>query len=190
MPDGHRWSFVDGGYSDSSGAATALALFNALKPASCKLSNVDLKVILLTSADPRPNFKDINGSDFGDTMAPIDAITKVRELLGNQAVTRASDYFEKPVLCDNQKFKTNWQIQQIKLQDQEYFLPLGWKISQATFKLISLLIGRPERCEKATLQEAPGVSDDQDNGDQQVHETTLQNNRCVMQLIEAALSAK
>ena len=75
MPDDHWWNFVDGGYADLSGAATALALFNALEPESCKV-NVDLKVILLTSSNPPPNFQNLKGSEFRDTMTPVEAIMK------------------------------------------------------------------------------------------------------------------
>jgi len=183
-----RWNFVDGGYSDLSGAATALAIFNALQPASCK-HNVDLKVILLASANPKPNFQTLNGTDFLDTMAPIDAVMKVRELLGNQAVTRASDYFTKPVPCENRQPASDWQLQQIKLQEQEYSLPLGWKISSTTFGLVSWLIGHPEPCETATLQVSPGGTDDKVDR-ARANKQALKNNRCVMRLIEDALSAK
>jgi Patatin-like phospholipase len=192
MSNGHWWNFVDGGYADSSGAATALALFNALRVQSCNL-NVDLKVILLTSSNPQLNFLNLNGSDFHDTLTPVEAIMKVRELLGSQAVTRASDYFNPPVPCPNQQIARGWQLREVKLEDQEYSLPLGWKISDTTFKLVSYLIGRPGPCSKQASQQSAVAPDsaalsDAQNNEAVKEEKALRNNRCVMQLIEQALS--
>ena len=208
MPGDHWWNFVDGGYADSSGAATALALFNALEPESCKV-NVDLKVILLTSSNPPPNFQNLKGSEFRDTMTPVEAIMRVRDLLGKQAVTRASDHFNPPVLCQPPQFEPEWQFDAIRLEDQEYSLSLGWKISDTTFKLVSYLIGQPGRgpgpgprpgqCPPATSPQGPAPSGSSDSSessalsDKQHKETlneekALQANRCVMRRVEQALS--
>ena len=46
-----RWNFVDGAYSDNSGANTALDLFRALKDVAPQ--SVDLRMILITSSDPQ-----------------------------------------------------------------------------------------------------------------------------------------
>ena len=196
MSDDHWWNFVDGGYADSSGAATALSLFNALKAESCNF-NVDLKVILLTSSNPQPNFQDLKGSDFHDTMTPIEAIMNVRDLLGNQAVTRASDDFKPSVLCAS-TVNPEWKFHEIKLEDQEYSLPLGWNISDTTFKLVSFLIGRPGPCQPATLPTAQlhrlfGLLQifrviRQARKETLNEEKALQTNRCVMRLVEQALS--
>jgi hypothetical protein len=188
-PQDRWWNFVDGGYADSSGAATALALFDALQPRSCDLK-VDLKVILLTSADPRPDFQNLNGSDFHDTMAPIEAISSVRGLIGSQAVTRAYDHLKSPVPCPGQQVAPDWQILEVKLDDEKYSLPLGWKISKTTFNLISFLIGRPEPCAE-TVPLAP--ADQQNDGtgiEKKALETeiALQKNRCVMYQVEQTLS--
>jgi hypothetical protein len=200
MPGDHWWNFVDGGYADSSGAATALALFNALEPESCKV-NVDLKVILLTSSNPPPNFQNLKGSEFRDTMTPVEAVMRVRDLLGKQAVTRASDHFNPSVLCQPPQFKPEWQFDQIRLEDQEYSLSLGWKISHTTFKLVSYLIGQPGSgpCPPPTSPQSPAPSGPSDpsqssalSGKQHKEtlneEKALQANRCVMRLVEQALS--
>ncbi len=198
MPDDHWWNFVDGGYANSSGAATALALFNALEPESCRV-NVDLKVILLTSSNPPPNFQNLKGSEFRDTMTPVEAIMRVRDLLGKQAVTRASDHFNPSVLCQPPQFKPEWQFEEIKLEDQEYSLALGWKISDTTFKLVSYLIGQPGPCPPATSPQSPAPSGSSNSAessalsDKQHKETlneekALQANRCVMRQVEQALS--
>ena len=46
------WNFVDGAYSDNSGAATALSLYRALS-ATAQSRHVALRLILLTSSDPQ-----------------------------------------------------------------------------------------------------------------------------------------
>ena len=76
------WNFVDGAYSDNSGATTALDLYEALKGAVPD-TDVDLRIVLITSANPQPKLDDksINGTIFRDTVAPIDAIMKVRDCL-------------------------------------------------------------------------------------------------------------
>jgi hypothetical protein len=188
MSNNHWWNFVDGGYADSSGAATALALFEALKQTSCDL-NVNLKLILLTSTNPQPNFQDVTGSEFRDAMAPVQTVMKVRELLGSQAVTRTSEYFKPAPPCPNAKAAPDWQLEEIKLGDQEYALPLGWKLSNTTFQLVSFLIGRPVPCQTETLQQNPSSSDaaisqPAQNGGALTEHEALQNNSCVMDKVE------
>src|SRR5262249_62257099 len=90
-----RWNFVDGGYSDSSGASTALALHRKLEGIAG--DRAVIRVILLTSSNPAPDLSPqnvaITGTPFRDTLAPIGAVLKVREGLGNQAVARVCYHF-------------------------------------------------------------------------------------------------
>ncbi len=64
--DTKRWNFVDGAYSDNSGASTAIDIYRAIKDTP----NVDLHIILITSTNPAPNLDDasINGTVFRDTV--------------------------------------------------------------------------------------------------------------------------
>ncbi|MGA8615934.1 MAG: hypothetical protein WB760_30465, partial [Xanthobacteraceae bacterium] len=62
-----RWNFVDGGYSDSSGAATALAMYKALQ-STAQSRHIALRVILLTSSDPKLETNQIKGTTFADIM--------------------------------------------------------------------------------------------------------------------------
>src|SRR5262249_55123662 len=90
-----RWNFVDGGYSDSSVATTALALHRKLEGIAG--DRAVIRVILLTSSNPAPDLSPqnvaITGTPFRDTLAPIGAVLKVREGLGNQAVARVCYHF-------------------------------------------------------------------------------------------------
>lgn len=185
----HSWNFVDGGYSDWSGAATALSLFEALQKRSCVL-NVDLRLIVLTDTDPQPNFRKLTGSEFRDTMAPVEAVLNVRELLGSQAVTRAVDYFKSPRPCSDQQSAPEWQLQKVELAGLEYSLPLGWKLSKTTFGLVSYLINPPGRCARQEPQpngassSATVQASAQDRGVLSEDASALENNRCAVHKIE------
>jgi hypothetical protein len=141
-----RWNFVDGGYSDTSGAATALALYDWLKPVAQK-DQVVLRVILLTSSDPRLEADDINGTRFADTLGPIDAMLSVRNGLGNEAVARACNGIlgaGAPGACEDLMSKPDSPLQIVGIEDENYGLSLGWKISQTTFGVVSWMLGEPE----------------------------------------------
>lgn len=143
-----RWNFVDGGYADTSGAATALAIYQALKPIA-DARNVELRIILLTSSNPAPEPDRINGTAFGDTMAPMNAILNVREGLGNEAVARACNGVLKSTCndslttnpCQLTRGSAEPDLQIVDIPDQTYKLPLGWKLSQTTFSVVRWMIG-------------------------------------------------
>jgi len=175
-PEFKRWNFVDGAYSDNSGATTALDLYRALQSVR---ANVQLQVILITSANPEPNLNDrsINGTVFRDTMAPIDAIMKVREDLGNDAVARACTYIYEEQLqsqngpdgqpratasglsateynepCVDHSGDKSAPLQMVEIQDQTYGLALGWKISKTSFEIVSWMLGNAGDCHRYELK--------------------------------------
>jgi hypothetical protein len=76
--------------TDDSGATTALDIYRGLKHLYPP-DEVDLRVVLIISARPQPNLADqsVKGTVFLDTLAPINAILKVRDGLANDAVGRA-----------------------------------------------------------------------------------------------------
>lgn len=205
MPgSGHRWSFVDGGYADSSGATTALDLFRAIGPGNPdhQKQNVDIKIILLTSADPEPDFKNIDGTPFRDTIAPIDAIMNVRYGLGNQAVARVCDFFQIPLMsCKNRdRADRKSALHIVQLQDQAYSLPLGWKLSKVTFDLVSLLIGNPDPCPSSNAPETnssqpegkpanPQIDGDASKKNEGPNRQISMSNSCVLRSIEETLTA-
>jgi hypothetical protein len=160
-----RWNFVDGGYSDTSGAATALALYNALKSAAAK-HNAVLRVILLTSSDPRLAPDDINGTAFADTLGPIDAMLSVRNGLGNEAVARACDGIlgtaasvGRASACEDSTGVRGSPIQIVGIDAQTYGLSLGWKISRTSFGVVSWMLGEPQFARaKACTGQAPSTA--------------------------------
>ncbi|MGD0023053.1 MAG: hypothetical protein ABSC37_00300 [Xanthobacteraceae bacterium] len=192
-----RWNFVDGGYSDTSGAATALALYKALKDAA-KTRNPDLRVILLTSSDPRLDANDINGTVFADTVAPIDAMLSVRDGLGNEAVARACDGIfgnqnsgaNSGNTCEDYAEKPGALLQIVGIEDQTYGLSLGWKISQTTFSVVSWMLGDPkmvsaDECNGQTSSDSNPTS--QSNGQFTLNEKIVRRNSCVLRSILQSL---
>jgi len=201
--DEKRWNFVDGGYADASGAATAIDLYQMLNDAGKGL-NADIKVIVLSGDKPQHDPKKIEGTEFGDLIAPINAIMKVRGLLAAQSVRRACTSFKKLdqssydrcPMDENLAESTEWKIKVVELQDELFSLPLGWKISKTTFDIVSLLMGRSELCTfekrpgQATDQsEAPIKEDPQKDPRKDVSTRVLRNNSCVLKAVEVALGA-
>lgn len=200
-----RWNFVDGGYADSSGAATALSLYRALTRAAEK-ANAELHLILLTSSDPQPNPNEISGTSFADILGPIDAMLNVRDGLANAAVARACDGIASAkgtisnVTCENYANQPNSPLQIVGIEDATYGLSLGWKISQTTFGVVSWMLGEPNRsCNaetqsqdiKAQQTQDGQTADDDDlsetlnnqlqvNGKFQLNEKVVAANSCVL----------
>ena len=197
-----RWNFVDGGYSDNSGATTALDIYRALK-SIVGPQEVELYVILITSARTEPNLQDqsVNGTVFLDTLAPVNAILKVREGLANDAVGRAcSEIYPVPVPKESEMQRPetlskgcikhagvkDGKLQIVEIQDQTYGLPLGWKISRTSFAVIPWMLGKPEDCQDSVAQDNPaaGQAPVQPN-DPHAQLTTeiLRRNSCVSRLL-------
>jgi hypothetical protein len=81
-------------------------------------------------------------------------------------------------------------LQVVEIQDQTYGLPLGWKISQTSFAVISWMLGEPSVCpgvkSKVTYGEAsqdqtPAQNSDTPNA--QLTEIILRRNSCVSRLL-------
>lgn len=132
-----RYSFVDGGYVDNSGVATALNIaqyLDALQPRP----NIDLRVIMVSALwgpldrqlfDPPPDRPQ------GEIFPPINASEQSR--MGRGYKTQFDAVFEtKPGL-------------NITETGFYYFfdiLPLGWQLSDVSRNFMALFRGDPERC--------------------------------------------
>jgi hypothetical protein len=200
-----RWNFVDGGYSDSSGAATALAMYKALQSAA-QSRNIALRVILVTSSDPKLKPNEINGTTFADIMGPMNAIMSVRNGLANEAVARACDGVMGPTQnggsgngggqnnCEDRANKIDSALQIVGIEDQNYGLSLGWKISQTTFSIVSWMLGQPNPADDAFCNGAKDTSNGgsqteatSQNGQVVVNEEVVRRNSCVLLSVQQAL---
>ncbi len=138
LDGGSRLTFVDGGYADSSGAATALQLYNKLQKAGG--DGIDLYLIALTDKlkaltdkDVEPAGEEPVRSWLYDFFSPVTTLLSVRELQSRKAVTEA--YTQ---LGDNMIV--------VQLDQKAFPLPLGWKLSGLSSDIIRLTIGDPARC--------------------------------------------
>jgi hypothetical protein len=209
-----RWNFVDGAYSDNSGATTAIDLYRVLDQVIKSVAaqnDVVLRVIFITSANPQPNLKDrsINGTVFRDTVAPIDALMKVRSDLGNDAVARACTAIyqtesrsgantqaptvagasgkEANETCIDHAGGEDAVLQIVEIQDQTYGLSLGWKISQTSLAVVSWMLGTPDNCPGRQAQKSnvasslnQGSSSSQQDANTQLTDVILKRNSCVL----------
>jgi hypothetical protein len=148
----NRWTFVDGGYADASGATTGLELYKELKKElgdgsafpvltdangkEISPKQIKLYLIVLSDAYVVPDFKKITGSSVDDFLSPFNTVLTVRELLARRAVTQA--YSE----VDEDERIT------IQLDQQTFPLSLGWKISALSSDIIRFALGRPDHCRR------------------------------------------
>ncbi len=188
-----RWNFVDGGYSDTTGATTALVLYQALQATATK-NDIRLRLVLITSSDPQLQPGEINGTLFADTLGPIDAMMSVRDGLGNEAVARtcnavSNDGISGHHSCGNLSDNPDSSLQIIGIEDQTYGLSLGWKISQTTFGVISWMLGQPEFVDEAVCNQARAKdsnSDSQANGQFTFNENVVcQNSHVVAGILQS-----
>lgn len=145
-----RWNFVDGGYADGSGAASALEIYKALEPVA-KAEGIDLRLILLTNARPDETFADIKGSAARDVLVPALAVLRVRDLLSQQAVVRAVGEIEAdagpqgPALAKLGRTR-GWKAAVVELDQRAFTLPLSWEISRATHTVVSIAVASVGIC--------------------------------------------
>lgn len=204
------WNFVDGAYTDNSGAATALALYKAVLPLA-QSRHVSLRLILLTSSDPKLATRQISGTTFADIMGPVDAILSVRAGLGSEAVARACDGVLLPAAeagasaiegpgnagrarntCEERANQPDSALQIVGIDDETYGLSLGWKISQTTLSVVSWMLGRsdtvgPEICARIA---ASSDATSQSNGKFVFNDRAGQvavRNSCVLWSVQQAL---
>jgi hypothetical protein len=187
------WNFVDGGYSDNSGASTALAIYRALESVP---GNAEIKIILLTSSNPQPDLTPeaaapISGTLFRDTLAPITALLKVRQGLGNQAVARVCEQLktreDRDGNCKSQARKAMSPLKIVELEVQTYELPLGWKLSRTTFEVVKWMLGKPELCKSGNAQINTEKNNNRADDDSK---RILESNSCVLQWVADLLGSK
>jgi hypothetical protein len=183
--DDGRVNLVDGGYSDSSGSTTAVAIYNAIEnfidaekgwDGRPLRGRIDLRVVLLVDAahdQPSYNFGSEKISPLAEAAVPLTTVLKVRDTLATVAVTRARSRFAADP--DHKPEEHNWKIQLVKLDHKTFRLPLAWKLSKFSIDLVALQIGKPELCREEPF-----------GGRAELVATMeiIRNNSCVLKRIE------
>jgi len=143
---GARLTFVDGGYADSSAAATALQLYNKVKQIGG--DGVDVYLITLTDKLKALTPKDVEPAGLQpvrswiyDVISPLTTLLSVRDLQSRKAVTEASEALGERMIV-------------VQLDQRAFPLPLGWKLSELSSDIIRLTIGNPARCTDAAAAKA------------------------------------
>ncbi len=185
------WNFVDGGYSDSSGAATAIDLAEALHRGGedGELPEFDLHLVLI--GDGRPLEEDLAGVDgtrLRDTGAILSTIVNIRALLSNVAVRNAVD---RAAALDGQGGSVTAHV--VEVDPQVFALALGWSVSRTTAEVIGEALGRPEALRDRPTPPDPNplcrspdaLSDDPDLR-ARCAELVLVRNSCALGAIAAA----
>jgi len=140
-----------------------------------------LRLVLISSSRAETDLKDVDGTAFLDTLAPINAILKVREDLANDAVGRAcSEFYPWQKNGCIKHAGQDGKLQFVEIQDQTYGLPLGWKISQTSFAVIAWMLGSEESCRHSD-KTSPVQSNDDPHA--QLTATISDRNSCVSRLL-------
>lgn len=164
-------TFVDGGYADNSGTATALALVSWIRNGADKTKvygidiahDLDVKLVILTGEVTAPNLQSSQPTSLLDTQAPLQALLNVRSTLAVREITRAvSELKSEWKIDDEHKIRTNraWNVGVLRLDDKNFVMQLGWTLSRTTNHIISMHVARSDLCNRplATLHS------DQNNG--------------------------
>lgn len=131
-PSLHR--LADGGYFDNSGVEIALSLLKELDPrpqAGLQKSEnreFEFKLIIL-SEDDEPGEE---WQGLGELLSPLRAFNRARFLRAPGAVNRAH--------------ASGYDVHLIKINHDQFRLPLGWQLSRLTQIKLALQIGDPARC--------------------------------------------
>jgi hypothetical protein len=188
-----KWNFVDGGYVDNSGATTALEIYQKLQDLvedqrdnPLPIGRIRLFLVLLTDANYDPNLRDVaDGTSFSDTIAPVSALMSVRAQLAGRAVTRAIDQLEPKANAAELggrgvgEARRAPRVLVVNLKQDNFNLPLGWKISNITDGVIRIILGHPSLCRERDPEAKEGDI-----------KTVVQDNSCVKKRIIDLLDAR
>lgn len=138
LDGGGRLTFVDGGYADSSGAATALQLYNQIQKIGGDA--IDLYLITLTDKFKAITPKDVRPAGLApvrsviyDALSPATTLLSVRDLQSRKALKEANAQLDDKMIV-------------VQLDQKAFPLPLGWKLSGLSGDIIRLTIGDPANC--------------------------------------------
>ena len=217
--DAAVWSFVDGGYVDASGALTTYDIYKLLQDnVRPRKWNIDLRVVLVTSTQSSDGKAGSSWAGLRDLSAPIETVLNVRSLLSRNAVRdtiakiddKAFECLDRldhasqhrPLASASDPAAPgcargeNWKVTLVE-HDLEYFkLPLGWKLSNHSFDVVAMQLGRADLCDKARDEARTKRRIRTSGANEEVAAKaleaaiTIRANSCVMASLESLISAK
>jgi hypothetical protein len=159
-PQERRMTFVDGGYYEGSGVATAenltqyLLKYAELNPAVLKGLKIAPKIIMITgSYQPVDNFYQTKSSkkSYDELTAPLSAL-----LLAWRARSSAV-----PAEAEADRSRGAYTTRSAQFNNEYLPLPVGWQLADLSRKYLDLFTGRPQNCLRRTTR---SVSDEEIRG--------------------------
>lgn len=177
--ESRKWNFVDGGYADNSGAATALDIYKALQ--SVAPQNVDLRIILITSSNPEPD--PLSNEVMGTYLDPFGGTNALVKSSGNAAVAAACReiYPDGAETCIGHSGQATAPLQIVEMPNQANAISLGWVVSRTSYDVLSWALGQPASCLDDRQPSVDQASDQSAN--LKLTNVIMQRNSCVMKLI-------
>lgn len=181
--------------------------------------NIDLRLLLLTSSKSDDGARGATGAGLKDFAAPIEALMNVRSLLSRNAVRetiaklapdsvdaierldhpsqRGHAYLPPPKDAARAAQPQPWPVTVIELNQEDFRLPLGWKISGVTHDVVALQLGQPSLCDavktdasanKPLVPLGPLAPPANERSSVDEVAKTIRANSCVMASIERLLT--
>ncbi len=159
-PQERRMTFVDGGYYEGSGVATAenltqyLLKYAELNPEVLKGLKIAPKIIMITgSYQPVDNFYQTKSSkkSYDELTAPLSAL-----LLAWRARSSAV-----PAEAEADRSRGAYTTRSAQFNNEYLPLPVGWQLADLSRKYLDLFTGRPQNCLRRTTR---SVSDEEIRG--------------------------
>ena len=144
-PQERRMTFVDGGYYEGSGVATAenlaqyLVKYAELNPEALKGLKIAPKIIMITgSYQPVDNFYQTKGGkkSYDELTAPLSAL-----LLAWRARSSAV-----PAEAEADRSRGPYTTRSAQFNNEYLPLPVGWQLADLSRKYLDLFSGRPQNC--------------------------------------------
>ncbi|HEU0061108.1 MAG TPA: hypothetical protein VFR19_14610, partial [Hyphomicrobiaceae bacterium] len=148
-PQERRMTFVDGGYYEGSGVATAenlaqyLLKYAELNPELLKGVKIAPKIIMITgSYQPVDNFYQTKSSkkSYDELTAPLSAL-----LLAWRARSSAV-----PAEAEADRSRGAYTTRSAQFNNEYLPLPVGWQLADLSRKYLDLFSGRPQNCQRRT----------------------------------------
>jgi hypothetical protein len=135
-----RHNYGDGGYADGSGVSTALEMYRAAVRIAAQSPDITPLLVMITF-----NYSPVKPDDadtaFVETGAPVEAILGVRNNMSDQAITRAENF-------GGEDTEVRYKVLRVSINPDDLGLALGLQLSRTSYRVVSLLLGRPEWCDE------------------------------------------
>jgi hypothetical protein len=100
-------------------------------------------------------------------------------MLGNQAVARVCEELKTRGDCTLEASNPESPLKLVELEVETYDLPIGWKLSHATFEMIPWMVGDRRLCRSDNA----GLTNRRSDDTPEFNEHTVERNSCVLKWV-------